>query len=269
MEHNESDQLIPYLNRLKPLLTVLFRMGLVITGDRAQAEYALEQAMLAGWNSGRRFRSSRAFRRELERQMALCAWETCEGQTEYPEAEDLFLGGEGDGVDRLLSRERPAMRRLILLYWGCGLRPDRIAGITGLSTGRVRRLIEQLRRRVRDSVSGTRSHTDRMITELCREELAKPVRLPDPSALLQALEAETEGQIGSGDGTRRAVRILSAVLAVLLVLILGAALYVTAVNLGGGEMPQTEGTDEQGANQREARQDLSSAEQDTGAGAED
>lgn len=196
--NDRTDELRLYFARVKPVYAELFGMAHAITGNYDRAEYCLQRAILEGFLSRRRFRSARGFRESLRadmRRIALPEVKTSRELTFDAFLESALTGPSPDSMRRLIEQEDAAMRRLILLRYGCGLNARGIARVLGMTARQADTLITRFERRVKRRLEpAQRLHVDTRLQDIAREELLSGAS-PDVGAVYRTFEAEASGTI--------------------------------------------------------------------------
>lgn len=222
-----SDVLRAYYSRVVPVIPELFNMAHAICGNYDLAEYALQYTLMEAWvgesHGGMGFREGL---RNILRRVAM--EEALELRTEMPEFTWNALASESDDpVLAQLARESAEVRRAAALRYGCGLPQTRIARLMGVSSGRVREMLDRFERRVRRSMSASeRRRADVLIAQAVRREFGrKDDSMPSLSAVYRAFVSEASE-------TRRprhlASRIARRALCVLLALLCAVTFWFAA-----------------------------------------
>ena len=226
--NQQTDEMRLFFARVRPLCGEIYATGLVITSDHQGADYVLRETLLRSWQSHRYFRSARGLSARLREEARRIALSSRKGPGETPV--EVFASASveerPDPLLKLIRQETPLVRRLILLKFGCELRPKALARVSGISVrqaeGQLNRFFRRSKRRL---PQGERSHLDARLKALCREEL-QGLGTPDLGALYRAFEAEAAGSdrpVG-----RIALRAASWVAAALLLLLLAGILWGVA-----------------------------------------
>ena len=205
--YNPSEEMQLYFSRVRPMCRELFGMACVICGDYEAAEYALQRAILDGWNA-RTGRTGAAFREDLRELLRLSAVQEAQkpenGTAEAAEdcfAHDALPDALDDEPQRTpdealllqeIQRESPEFRRLLALVHGCGLKPAEAARMIGMNAkqaqGRLERFAANARRKLPQR---QRRQLEALTERLAREELLRiGASLPDPGTIYRRFEAE-------------------------------------------------------------------------------
>lgn len=196
---DRMDQLRLYFARVKPVYAELFGMAHAISGNYDRAEYCLQRAILEGFLSRRRFRSARGFRDSLKGDMRRIA--LAEGGQERERTFEAFRestldGPAADPLRRFIEQEDDEIKRLVMLRYGCGLRPMQIARAMKCTVRQVNTLITRFERRVKRRLDpAQRAHIEVRLQDVCREELLTGPAIPDSGAVYRNFEAEASRAI--------------------------------------------------------------------------
>lgn len=193
--NQQTEEMRLYFSRVRPMCRELFAMAFTICADYDGAEYALQRAILIGWQSGRRRRSKRSFReclRSEARRVALSRVQSA-ADVEW----DLFgadpLGSDAeDPVLRAFQAEPADTRRALLLRYGCGLTTGQIARATGMPAAHAEKQIADFMKTLKRRINADqRGKTDGLMKELCGSLLTEGgVEMPDLGAIYRNFEAE-------------------------------------------------------------------------------
>lgn len=173
-------------------------MAHAITGNYDRAEYCLQRTILEGFLRRRRFRSARGFRESLKSDMRRIA--LAGGMEERELTFDAFaqsvLGGPAaDPMRRLIEQEDAAMRRLIMLRYGCELSARLSARAVGMPGKQGETLLARFEKRAKRRLdSAQRARIEGRLQDICREELLSGAA-PDAGAVLRTFEAEAAGAL--------------------------------------------------------------------------
>ena len=221
----ENVTLQKYLARLAPHGRALFRMAHAITENAELAEYALLSAVRAAYLSlgdDVPFRDSirHAVAGQALRQLAR------RNHEDYPADFSCFeLSGDGGGeVGAWLAAEKPEIRRLLLLRYGCGLGSSDAGRALGISRQAARRMMAAAQANFGRALGNV--PFDKAMARAARRELNRTdTAAPDMGALLRAFEADLRSAQKPRFSVRRAVR---AGLCGLCALILAATFWLFA-----------------------------------------
>lgn len=242
---DRADELRLYFARVRPVYQELFGMAHAITGNYDRAEYCLQRTILEGFLRRRRFRSARGFRESLKSDMRRIA--LAGGMEERELTFDAFaqsvLGGPAaDPMRRLIEQEDAAMRRLIMLRYGCELSARLSARAVGMPGKQGETLLARFEKRAKRRLdSAQRARIEGRLQDICREELLSGAA-PDAGAVLRTFEAEAAGALKPvGLVPKIAARLLfvAALLLVALFVWLAAAVIRPAQLRGDGRMTET------------------------------
>lgn len=231
--NQQTEELHLYFTRVRPMCRELFSMALTICADYDSAELALQKVILGGWQSRRRFRSSRGFHESLRADMRRAALGCIrDSGNEWDEfgADPLGEDAGDDPVLDAIRQERPGVRRVVMLRYGCALSRAQISRLVGIPAHQVEQLISRFQRRLkRRLTSEQRGKLESRLKELCRGQLAgEGVEMPDIGALYRNFEAEASANYSPV--TRAASRAAVYIASIVMLAMLGAILWgVSAV----------------------------------------
>ena len=253
MNHT-TDELQLYFNRLKPIYRELFGTAHAICGNYDLAEYALDKAILESWTRHERrrrvgFRESlRSAVRHIAAQEALKARDGDAEFTWDALGPDALDGAEEDlpeSPEELLLRqevqaESLEMRRMLMLHYGCGLKPKTIGRLLGVGAGQASGQLERFAARTRRKLPARqRRHFDASMTRLIREELIHTgPNVPDMGTAYRTFEVEASQ---SRRSPRKYIsRGVSAVVFVALAVICALLFWLVAVLMQPPRLEQPE-----------------------------
>lgn len=152
-----------FLERLKPLYSEMFRAAHAITGNLELAQFVLQNAMLEAYLRRGEWRDRMDFREglmhairlvglaELRRERRLQPVE--QDWRGFEESEGLELDPSGvERMRQMVAREKPEMRRMLMLRYGCGLNPLQIAEVMQMRGGEVRQALTRCQSRLERGV---------------------------------------------------------------------------------------------------------------------
>ena len=226
MSERTSEALRAWFRRVEPFYPELYNTAHAICGNDAQAEYALRCAILDVW--AQNADGGMGFREKLRaalRSEALDAARNPEGR----KAEFTWPGFSpaGDALSRQAAAESIETQRVLMLRYGVGLTPGRVALLTGQSLSQVRAALERFEARCRRTLSGQeRSRFSQLFTRSARKQLESRAGIPHPAGVYRAFEAEAAGlQVSE----HRVSRVVYRVLALLMSLVCAALFWLFAV----------------------------------------
>lgn len=226
MAHTETEDFQLYFSRIHPIYHSLFNLAYAISGNREQAEYALQYAMLECWSAGDAHASHHGFREGLRSSVRHAALHEIGGECDWdelhpdPESPDPLL--------RAIAQEDTETRRLLALRHGCGLPLRRIARITGMESNRARTLLRRFELRVRRRLSASeRRKYDLLIGKAIRSQMHQPsAAAPVMGNVFRTFQADASAV---SRPSRLPARILRAILAAVLAIFCIFAFWFTAV----------------------------------------
>ena len=230
----DNDALQLYLNRVRPVYVQLFNLAHAITGSCDRAEYALQYALTDYWAAGSAPGMRHGFREGLRNTLihaavrdALAARNdrpefTWNGLTsEAPEAEP-------DPMRRITAGEPVETRRILVLRYGCGFAPNRIARLMQTDVGRVLTLLRRFEARARRKLAlsdSKRFHS--LIAQTVRSDLALPnAYVPDMGNVFRSFMADADSILRPN---RLPARILHAIVAVIMAVVCMLVFWFAAV----------------------------------------
>ncbi len=220
--NQQTEEMHLYFTRVRPMCRELFAMAFAICADYDAAELALQKVILGGFQSRRRYRSSKAFyesmRADMRRAALSCLTDT-PGEWDRLGADPVEDASE-DALLAAIRQERPGIRRVVMLKYGCALTGGQIARVTGLPAGQVDQIISRFLRRLKRRLdSEQRGKLDVRLKEICCEALGESgAEMPDIGALYRNFEAEASANYSpvSRVASRAAVFVAAIVLMVIL-----------------------------------------------------
>ena len=231
----QTEELQLYFARIKPIYRELFAMAHAICGSFETAEYALQQAIQAGWGEQSKRRPRAGFRERMRE--LLCDTAVREAVKQSGEAEPTWNGFESPAADldmdeaaedaydpaeravfEEIAAEALPARRLLLLHYGCGLTPKQSARVTNASVQRVQEELDRFTARVKHRLPARqRRHFETIMERLARDELLRTdAAIPEPGSVYRRFEAEV------AEGGRVSHRWLSRAVNAVIVLLLAA-----------------------------------------------
>jgi len=227
MQQNETRALEAYMGRVRPYYHQLFNLAHAVTGSCDAAEYCVQCAMLECWTGDDDVSSYHGFREALRRSVIRNALK-CDAEDE--DWDGLQFVEDGEPLCRMIAQEGVDLRRILALYYGCGLSHRRIAWICGVETGRVKGLLRRFEARMRRRLTKVNPRRlESQIEHAVRRGLNQPSMLaPDMGNVFRSFQADAASGVRTG---KLPVRILRAVLAALLALLCIGAFWFTAVLL--------------------------------------
>ena len=229
MMNEQTDEMRLYFTRIKPVCRELFSAAYAICGDYEQAEYALRRVILSGWQGRGRFRGTRAFRENLRNSMrrtALSRLDEVRESTWDQLAEDPLSAEEADPLLRHLQAQDVTVRRAVLLKYGCMLKNRQIARCLDITARQADQMTNRFLRqaKLRADAGG---RPEARLREICREHLVSgETEMPDLGAIYRNFQAAADQ--GARPVRRAASRTVTAVAAILLVILLAGLFWVTA-----------------------------------------
>lgn len=204
MSEQTSGALRAWFKRVEPLYPELFNTAYAVCPNYEQAEQALQNALLEAWLQGAE--GSLGFRERLRGALLEEALRTAKAA----DGEDFTWPGFTDlGDDPIATRvcrEGPEIQRLLLLRYGVGLSPRRIAEISGMTAGQVKAALNRFEPKCRRALArGDRARYDALMTRAARRQLASQAGIPHPAAVYRAFEAEASSLTVSEHRVTRAV----------------------------------------------------------------
>lgn len=227
MAYSEAEEFQLFIGRIRPIYHYLFNLAHAITGNRDQAEYALQSAMLGSWSAGDATASRHGFREGLRSGVIRAALRT--GQGREIDWDGLNAPTENsDPIMLSIVQESTETRRLLALRHGCGLSPRRIARLTGQDLSRIQTLLHRFDVRTRRRLSSTeRRRYDLRINRAVRSLLFQPShQAPEIGSVLRTFQADAADVI---QPSRLPARIVRAIVMTVLALLCIIAFWLTAV----------------------------------------
>ena len=232
MARSDAEDLQLFLSRVRPIYHQLFNIAHAITGSCELAEYSLQYALMDYWNASGG--SHHGFREGLRNTLihaavrdALAARNdrpefTWNGLTsEAPEAEP-------DPMRRITAGEPVETRRILVLRYGCGFAPNRIARLMQTDVGRVLTLLRRFEARARRKLAlsdSKRFHS--LIAQTVRSDLALPnAYVPDMGNVFRSFMADADSILRPN---RLPARILHAIVAVIMAVVCMLVFWFAAV----------------------------------------
>lgn len=225
MNKLNNEEFLLYLGRVRPMYHRLFHIAHAITGDAAQAEYALQYALLDCWQLGES--SHRGLRDALKRSIVRASiknasfdasdWDGLRTTPEDPEP-----------VRRLISQESTEMRRILALKYGCELSIGQIARLMSLDRAGVRQLLNRFEARLRRRLQPSeRRRYDFLIHNSIRSFFAEADTFaPEMNGVFRSFQADAAEVAKPGKLPKRIVKwVFAALLAIICIL----AFWLTAV----------------------------------------
>lgn len=235
-----TDEFRVYFSRVKPVYRELFNMAHAICGNYEMAEYALQCAILECYQKSGRIKSRVGFRENLRNILMRIAvgqsllldgieltWDDLRA--------DAIDGAQGDFILTMASEESLDARRILMLRYGCGIRPGQIAKLMNTAPAQVSRTLERFEKRIsRRLPLRERARVENRIAQTARAQLTAPTAgTPDVGTVYRSFEAEAM-QVTKPRG--RISRIVSAVITGILVLFCAVIFWVIMVLLQPPEM---------------------------------
>lgn len=189
MNKLDNSEFLLYLGHVRPYYHRLFNMAHAITGSAAQAEYALQYALLDCWQTGES--SRRALRDALKRSIVRASIKN--PSPEISDWDGLRTSQEDPELTRrLIAQESVEMRRILALKYGCGLSNGQIARLTALDRARVRQLLERFEARTRRKLNHSeRRRYDFLIHNSIRSFFAEPDAFaPEMNGVFRSFQAD-------------------------------------------------------------------------------
>lgn len=230
--NQQTEELHLYFTRVKPMCRELFSMAYTICADHDAAELALQKVILGGWQSRRRFTSSKGFSESLRADMRRAALGCMNGPGEDWNrfGADPIEEDTGDPVLNAIQQERPGIRRIVMLKYGCGLNNAQISRVTGVPSRQTAQLLDRFQRRIKRRItSEQRGKLESRLREICAEQLAEGgAEMPDIGALYRNFEAEASANYSPVG--RAASRVAAMIAMIVMLAIIGCVLWgVSAV----------------------------------------
>lgn len=220
-----QDDFQSYFARLRPIYHQLFNLAHAVTGNRDQAEYSLQFAMLDCWASGDASASNHGFREGLRSSTLRAALRTAaEEEAEFDWNNLSARDGEADPLLRQIRQEPVELRRMLALHYGCGLSPRRIARLMDADVSRVRALFKRYEARARRRHAG---RSDAVLGRLIRACLSESSpQAPSMSSVFRSFRADA---MAIARPNHLPARILRAIFALILALLCVIAFWLAAV----------------------------------------
>lgn len=231
-----------FTERVRPLYDELFQTAYALTGNLELSEYVLRSALLEAFLRRNEWRERMSFHEgllyalravalaELRRIRSVGAFELDWALADPPE----LSGGERALMGRL-QKESPRTLRMLILTYGCALKPAHAGQALSMSAAGVREVQRRLTSRLQRSFGLSRREVDARLESLCDRILtsAHP-DAPAAGALLRAFERDAQGQYGRRAPVGRvlgvAVLVAGALLCALLFWLLTVLLEPRAVS---------------------------------------
>ena len=226
MTEQTATALRAWFRRAEPICPELFNTAHAVCGSYEQAESALRNALVEVWlqsaegGIGLRERLRGVL---LEEALRLAREDDTDAEFDWPGLRD----GEDDPFLRLAVRENVDTQRLLMLRYGVGLSPSRIAAVTDLSGGQVRAALNRFEARSRRKLTRQqRARFDASMERALRGQLASREGIPHPAAVYRAFEAEASNLQFS---EHRISRVFYRLLVVALALVCAALFWLFAI----------------------------------------
>ena len=191
---NEALQL--YLNRVRPAYCQLFNLAHAITGNCERAEYALQFAMTDYWAACNAPGMHHGFREGLHNSLIHAAVRDALSAKTAP-VEFTWNGLNADDADtdpmrRIAAAESLETRRILVLRYGCGFSPNKIARLMQTDARRIITLLRRFEARARRKLEiADFKRFDSLISRTIRNELALPnAYLPDMGNMFRSVMAD-------------------------------------------------------------------------------
>ena len=230
----ENDALQLYLNRVRPVYVQLFNLAHAITGNCDRAEYALQYALTDYWAASSASGKHHGFREGLRNTLIHAAVrDALSIKNDRPEFTWNGLAGEAseaepDSMRRITAGESIETRRILVLRYGCGFAPNRIARLMQLDTNRVLTLLRRFEARARRRLAlsdSKRFHS--LITQTVRGDLSLPnAYVPEIGNVFRSFMADADSILRPN---RLPSRILHAIVAVIMAVVCMLVFWFAAV----------------------------------------
>lgn len=230
-----QDDLRVYFARVRPVYCELFAIAHAILGNYELAEYAVQRAILDGWQRSQRFTGKLGFREALRSDVKRIAYaEALLRRNERPEftwnglAPDAIDGAADEPFAQLAAQESPDGRRILALRYGCGFFPAAIARLVEMPVGQVRQTLYRFEGRLRRRLRGSWRHkVEAYCFQTVREEFARPEsNLPDPGTVYRTFQVEASQAVVPHGRLRKFLYCLASVA---LIALIGAVFWLAAV----------------------------------------
>ena len=229
MARSEQDDFQLYFSRLRPICHQLFNLAHAITGSSEQAEYCLQYAMLDCWAAGDASASRHGFREGLRASVMRIALRIANSEDVEFDWDGLTAQEtETDPLMRLIAQENAELRRVLVLRYGCGLSPRRIARLMNTDPSRIQTLLRRFDARIRRRLSATdRRRSESLLTQAIRAHMSAPSPLaPEMNSVFRTFQADADS---ISRPNRLPTRILRWVIAVILALFCIVVFWLAAV----------------------------------------
>lgn len=230
----DNDALQLYLNRVRPVYVQLFNLAHAITGNCDRAEYALQYALTDYWAAGNASGMHHGFREGLRNTLIHAAVRDALSAKNDP-AEFTWNGLAGDvpgtqadPMRRITAAEPIETRRILVLRYGCGFAPNRIARLMQTDANRVQTLLRRFEARTRRRLAlsdSKRFHS--LLMQTVRGDLALPnAYVPEIGNIFRSFMADADSILRPN---RLPSRILHAIVAVIMAVVCMLVFWFAAV----------------------------------------
>ncbi len=213
MKNKNSRLSSSLMNAYRGIFRELYAFCFAITGSEQNAADALTDIMLQIGEPPLR-------KKLFARAKALCLKYEPNTESRYSFLEDVPDTGD-------LSSESDETRRALLLVCGCGLSLKKAARATGLKPARI----EEAQRRALACMPGKGQKAEKSLEKLCISELRSFTYLPDMTSFGHALEKRLENEAEKSGIASGGKRLLSSLMALMMLLLIGFMLWVAAILL--------------------------------------
>jgi len=220
--NQQFEEMRLYFNRVRPMCRELFSMAYVICADYDDAEYVLQQVILNCWHGGKKRRSVKGFHESLRAETRRVAMGRVrdDGEDWDQFGADEFGEPDDSPILSAVQRERPEIRRLIMLRYGCGLSSAQTGKVLEISASHVNQVTGRFQKKLKRALDPEmRAKLDMRLTEVCTEELVEHgAEMPDIGALYRNFEAEASADYSPvGHFASRVAAFVAAVVLILAV----------------------------------------------------
>lgn len=191
-----------FIERVRPAYDELFQCAYALTGNLELAEYVLRSALLEAFLRRGEWRERMSFHEGVAyalRVVALTELRRIRGVGGY-EVDWTLPGGasltpDEEALLMRLTHESVRTQRLMLLLYGCGMRPAQAAQALSLSVPGVREAQRRLLARLQRAARMGRHEMESRLESLSEKLLKAPCPdAPGCGALLRAFERDAVGQ---------------------------------------------------------------------------
>ncbi len=228
MANIDSDELMLYHNRMRPLYPLLFGIAHLITGSADSAEFCVRCVLSDIWYAGENNAGAHGFRELLRARTIRTALHTQSNDSEYDWTGLQLFDSDINGVSVQLKKESVDYQRILALHYGCGFSPRRCAKLCHTDVSKAASAISRFERRLRRRLDAKdRRKFDHPLPRFFNDILSRPEEIaPQFSAVFRSFRSDAEE---TARPTRLPMRILRTVITILVVILCVAAFFLAAV----------------------------------------